>query len=149
MEFSVESLPRKILLLLAVDKNRNGKSGTRLNLIISRHHMDPYTLQGNEITNLENLVVLKKPITVKDSEYVSMATSYDQLHTWHRVSLIELLVDLTPRFSVCRIGAYRLLRRDRARLRDRWMSWILPKFQASIFVFEIVTNKQTFFKDKF
>ena len=71
-----------MLLLFAIDKNRNGNLGTSLNLIISRHHMDPYTITGNQITNLENFVVIKKPITVKDSEYVSMATSYDQLHSW-------------------------------------------------------------------
>ena len=40
---------------------------------------------------------------------------------------------LTPRFPMRQIGAFRLVRRDYARLRDRRMSWIVSKRQASVF----------------
>ena len=54
---------------------------------------------------------------------------------------------ITPRFPLRQIGAFQPLRRDRARVRDGKMPWIVSKFLPSIFVLIVIIKKN--FEDKF
>ena len=47
---------------------------------------------------------------------------------------IILYNTLTARFPMSQIGAFRPFRRNRARLRDRRMSWVVLKDRAAIFL---------------
>lgn len=67
-----------MLILHAIKRSSSRESF----LIIARKNLDPYVIQSTEISSLDNMNILKKKIVIKSSDFINLASSYDQLHSW-------------------------------------------------------------------
>jgi len=80
--FTVEALSRKMLLLESMKRwTRSADRG--LYLFITRAELDPYVVKGSHVPNAHHVALVKKPVIIKsDSQFINLASSYDQMHSF-------------------------------------------------------------------